>query len=95
MHFAGDGDTSVQVHCSPCRFAQLAAVELLTQRTGDSNSSDEELDANNIKFFESHGVEGSTDSKADVTLGKAEKRDARSKYFFHHSLFETVGLETL
>ncbi|KAM9565232.1 ankyrin repeat domain-containing protein 42 isoform 4-T7 [Guaruba guarouba] len=63
------------------RFAQLAAVEFLTQRTGDSNSSDEELDANNIKFFESHGVEGSTDSKADLTLGKAEKRDARMRAY--------------
>ncbi|NWS48818.1 ANR42 protein, partial [Probosciger aterrimus] len=63
------------------RFAQLAAMELLTQRPGDSNSSDEELDANNIKFFESHGVEGSTDSKADVTLGKAEKRDARMRAY--------------
>ncbi|XP_051476792.1 ankyrin repeat domain-containing protein 42 isoform X2 [Apus apus] len=63
------------------RFAQLAAVELLTQRTGDSNSSDEELDANNIQFFERHGVEGSTDSKEDLTLGKAEKRNARIRAY--------------
>ncbi|XP_065688913.2 ankyrin repeat domain-containing protein 42 isoform X2 [Patagioenas fasciata] len=63
------------------RFAQLAAVELLTQRTGDSNSSDEELDANNIKFFERHGVEGSTDSKEDLTLDKAEKRNARIRAY--------------
>ena len=55
-------------------------MELLTQRTGDSNSSDEELDANNMKFFERHGVEGSTDSKEDLTLDKAEKRNARSKH---------------
>nr|XP_047911181.1 ankyrin repeat domain-containing protein 42 isoform X3 [Anser cygnoides] len=60
------------------RFAQLAAVELLTQRTGDSNSSDEELDANNARFFERHGVEGSTDSKEDLILDKAEKRNARN-----------------
>lgn len=71
----------MEVHCSLCRFAQPAAVELLTQRTGDSNSSDEELDANNIKFFERHGVEGSTDSKEDLTLDKAEKMNARSKYY--------------
>ncbi|OXB55377.1 hypothetical protein ASZ78_010586 [Callipepla squamata] len=58
-------------------FAQLAAVELLTQRTGDSYSSDEELDSSNIKFFERHGVEGSTDSKEDFILDKAEKRNAR------------------
>ncbi|XP_075273010.1 ankyrin repeat domain-containing protein 42 isoform X6 [Opisthocomus hoazin] len=63
------------------RFAQLAAVELLTERTGDSNSSDEELDANNIKFFERHGVEGSTDSKEDLTLDKAEKRNARIRAY--------------
>ncbi|XP_054689396.1 ankyrin repeat domain-containing protein 42 isoform X3 [Grus americana] len=63
------------------RFAQLAAVELLTQRTGDSNSSDEELDANNIKFFERHSVEGSTDSKEDLTLDKAEKRNARIRAY--------------
>ncbi|NXS55741.1 ANR42 protein, partial [Brachypteracias leptosomus] len=63
------------------RFAQLAAVELLTQRTGDSNSSDEELDANNIKFFERHGVEGSTDNKEDFTLDEAEKRNARIRAY--------------
>ncbi|XP_013805785.2 ankyrin repeat domain-containing protein 42 isoform X3 [Apteryx mantelli] len=63
------------------RFAQLAAVELLTQRTGDSNSDDEELDANNIKFFERHGVEGSTDSKEDLTLDKAERRNARIRAY--------------
>ncbi|KAJ7399173.1 hypothetical protein BTVI_117552 [Pitangus sulphuratus] len=62
------------------RCAHLAAVQLLIPRTGDSNSSDEELDANNIKFFERHGVEGSTDSKEDLTLDKAEKRNARSKH---------------
>uniref|UniRef100_A0A8B9SGR0 Ankyrin repeat domain-containing protein 42 n=1 Tax=Anas platyrhynchos TaxID=8839 RepID=A0A8B9SGR0_ANAPL len=63
------------------RFAQLAAVELLTQRTGDSNSSDEELDANNAKFFERHGVEGSTDSKEDLILNKAEKRNAHIRAY--------------
>ncbi|KAM9388504.1 ankyrin repeat domain-containing protein 42 [Phaethornis superciliosus] len=63
------------------RFAHLAAVDLLRQRTGDCNSSDEELDANNIKFFESHGVEGSTDSKEDLSLDKAEKRNARIRAY--------------
>ncbi|XP_009991147.1 PREDICTED: ankyrin repeat domain-containing protein 42 [Tauraco erythrolophus] len=63
------------------RFSQQAAAELLTQRTGDSNSSDEELDANNIKFFERHGVEGSTDSKEDLTLDKTEKRNARIRAY--------------
>lgn len=61
----------------PCRFAQLAAVELLTQVTGDN--SDEELDINDVRFFDRHGVEGSTDSKEDLTLDKVNKRDARSK----------------
>ncbi|XP_041879988.1 ankyrin repeat domain-containing protein 42 isoform X2 [Corvus kubaryi] len=63
------------------RFGHLAAVELLTPRTGDGNSSDEELDANNIKFFETHGVEGSTDSKEDLILDKAEKRNARIRAY--------------
>ncbi|NXC51194.1 ANR42 protein, partial [Penelope pileata] len=63
------------------RFAQLAAVELLTQRTGDSSSSDEELDASNAKFFERHSVEGSTDSKEDLILDKAEKRNARMRAY--------------
>lgn len=56
-------------------------MELLTPRTGNNNSSDEELDANDIKFFETHGVEGSIDSKEDLTLDKAEKRNARSKHY--------------
>ncbi|NXU58104.1 ANR42 protein, partial [Turnix velox] len=59
------------------RFGQLAAVELLTQGSGDSNSNDEELEANNVKFFETCDVEGSTDSKQDLTLDKAERRNAR------------------
>ncbi|NXI46934.1 ANR42 protein, partial [Galbula dea] len=63
------------------RCAQVAAVELLAQRTGDSNSSDEELDASNIKFFERHGVEGSTDCKGDLTLDEAEKRNARMRAY--------------
>uniref|UniRef100_A0A803VL21 Ankyrin repeat domain 42 n=1 Tax=Ficedula albicollis TaxID=59894 RepID=A0A803VL21_FICAL len=63
------------------RFRHLAAVELLTPRTANDNSSDEELDANNMKFFETHGVEGSTDSKEDLTLDKAEKRNARMRAY--------------
>ncbi|NXC29212.1 ANR42 protein, partial [Campylorhamphus procurvoides] len=64
------------------RCGHLAAVGLLIRRTGDSNSSDEELDANNIRFFERHGVEGSTDSKEDLTLDKAEKRNARIRAYY-------------
>ncbi|XP_010177109.1 PREDICTED: LOW QUALITY PROTEIN: ankyrin repeat domain-containing protein 42-like, partial [Mesitornis unicolor] len=63
------------------RSAQLAAMELLAQRTGDSNSSDEEPDASNMEFFERHGVEGSTDSKEDLSLDKAEKRNARIRAY--------------
>ncbi|XP_025047442.1 ankyrin repeat domain-containing protein 42 isoform X3 [Alligator sinensis] len=61
------------------RFAQLAAVELLTQVTGDN--SDEELDINDVRFFDRHGVEGSTDSKEDLTLDKVNKRDARIRAY--------------
>uniref|UniRef100_A0A8B9R454 ANK_REP_REGION domain-containing protein n=1 Tax=Anas platyrhynchos TaxID=8839 RepID=A0A8B9R454_ANAPL len=39
------------------------------------------LDANNAKFFERHGVEGSTDSKEDLILSKAEKRNARIRAY--------------
>ncbi|NWY46439.1 ANR42 protein, partial [Sylvia atricapilla] len=63
------------------RFSHVAAVELLTPGTGNNNSSDEELDANNIKFFETHGVEGSTDSKEDLTPDKAEKMNARIRAY--------------
>ncbi|XP_062343505.1 ankyrin repeat domain-containing protein 42 isoform X3 [Cinclus cinclus] len=63
------------------RFGHLAAVELLTPRTANNNCSDEELDANNVKFFETHGVEGSTDSKEDLTLDKAEKSNARLRAY--------------
>uniref|UniRef100_A0A8C5TM46 Ankyrin repeat domain 42 n=1 Tax=Malurus cyaneus samueli TaxID=2593467 RepID=A0A8C5TM46_9PASS len=63
------------------RFVHLAAVALLTPRTGDSNCSDEELDANNVKGFETHGVEGSTDSKEDLTLDKTEKKNARIRAY--------------
>nr|XP_038028123.1 ankyrin repeat domain-containing protein 42-like [Anas platyrhynchos] len=38
-------------------------------------------DANNAKFFERHGVEGSTDSKEDLILSKAEKRNARIRAY--------------
>ena len=64
-------------------------MELLTQRTGDGNSSDEELDASNIAFFERHGVEGSTDSKEDLILDKEEKRNARSKHCLSSLLIPT------
>ncbi|XP_064025516.1 ankyrin repeat domain-containing protein 42 isoform X1 [Pogoniulus pusillus] len=63
------------------RFAQGAAVDLLTQITGDSNPSDEELDASNDKFFERHGVEGSTDRKEDLTLDKEQKKNARIRAY--------------
>ncbi|XP_068002198.1 ankyrin repeat domain-containing protein 42 [Melanerpes formicivorus] len=63
------------------RFAQVAAVDLLTQVTGDSASSEEELDAKNVKFFESHGVEGSTDSRGDLTLDKEQRRNARIRAY--------------
>ncbi|NWY68495.1 ANR42 protein, partial [Erithacus rubecula] len=63
------------------RFGHLAAVELLPPITANDHSSDEELDANNIKLFERHGVEESTDSKEDLTLDEAEKRNARMRAY--------------
>ncbi|NXX88125.1 ANR42 protein, partial [Centropus bengalensis] len=85
IEMGADGDITNDAGETPKdvakRFAQQAAVKLLAQSTGDSNSSDEEQDANNIKVFERHGVEGSTDSKGDLTLDKAEKRDARVRAY--------------
>ncbi|NWR71555.1 ANR42 protein, partial [Centropus unirufus] len=85
IEMGADGDITNDAGETPKdvakRFAQQAAVKLLAQSTGDSNSSDEEQDANNIKFFERHGVEGSTDSKGDLTLDKAEKRNARVRAY--------------
>uniref|UniRef100_A0A8D0GGC0 Uncharacterized protein n=1 Tax=Sphenodon punctatus TaxID=8508 RepID=A0A8D0GGC0_SPHPU len=61
-----------------CRFAQLAAVDLLRRETGDG--SDDELDTKDVRFFERHGVEGSTDSKDDVHREEGDKRDARGEF---------------
>ncbi|XP_061484938.1 ankyrin repeat domain-containing protein 42 isoform X4 [Rhineura floridana] len=57
------------------RFAQLAAVQYLSKRMG--NDSDEEIDVNDPRFFESHRVEGSTDCRSDVSAGKEDRTDSR------------------
>ncbi|EMP35014.1 Ankyrin repeat domain-containing protein 42 [Chelonia mydas] len=57
------------------RFAQLAAAELLRRAMGDD--SDEEIDDNDERFFDRHGVEGSTDTTEDLIPDEAKKRDAR------------------
>ncbi|XP_063160809.1 ankyrin repeat domain-containing protein 42 [Candoia aspera] len=61
------------------RFAQLAAVAYLKNKIG--NDSDEELDIKDPKFFESHGVEGSTDDKGDLNADKQDKTDARERAY--------------
>nr|XP_048697104.1 ankyrin repeat domain-containing protein 42 isoform X4 [Caretta caretta] len=58
------------------RFAQLAAAELLRRAMGDD--SDEEIDDNDERFFDRHGVEGSTDTTEDFIPDEAKKRDARN-----------------
>ncbi|XP_053241448.1 ankyrin repeat domain-containing protein 42 [Podarcis raffonei] len=61
------------------RFAQLATVEYLRQKMG--NDSDEEIDVEDPRFFESHGVEGSTDSKSDVYSKKQDRADSRERAY--------------
>ncbi|XP_062983457.1 ankyrin repeat domain-containing protein 42 [Elgaria multicarinata webbii] len=62
------------------RFAQLAAVEYLRSKMG--NDSDEEIDVQDPQFFERHGVEGSTDCKADLNVGKQDKTDSRERAYW-------------
>ncbi|XP_029458083.1 ankyrin repeat domain-containing protein 42 [Rhinatrema bivittatum] len=61
------------------RFAQLAAVKLLGGSMEDE--SDEELEEDNPKFFERHGVEGSTDNRDDLHLSAMEKKEARMRAY--------------
>ncbi|XP_061484936.1 ankyrin repeat domain-containing protein 42 isoform X2 [Rhineura floridana] len=61
------------------RFAQLAAVQYLSKRMG--NDSDEEIDVNDPRFFESHRVEGSTDCRSDVSAGKEDRTDSRERAY--------------
>ncbi|CAM4358546.1 unnamed protein product [Caretta caretta] len=61
------------------RFAQLAAAELLRRAMGDD--SDEEIDDNDERFFDRHGVEGSTDTTEDFIPDEAKKRDARIRAY--------------
>ncbi|XP_067423566.1 ankyrin repeat domain-containing protein 42 isoform X3 [Emydura macquarii macquarii] len=61
------------------RFAHLAAVELLRRAMGDD--SDEELNDNAIRFFDRHGVEGSTDATGDLIPDKVKKREARIRAY--------------
>ncbi|XP_074839601.1 ankyrin repeat domain-containing protein 42 [Carettochelys insculpta] len=61
------------------RFTQLAAVELLSRCMRDD--SDEEIDVTDVRFFDRHGVEGSTDATEDLKLDEAKKRDARIRAY--------------
>nr|XP_033803600.1 ankyrin repeat domain-containing protein 42 isoform X2 [Geotrypetes seraphini] len=61
------------------RFAQLAAVKLLGG--SEEDESDEELGDDDPKFFERHGVEGSTDNKDDLHLSALEKKEARIRAY--------------
>ncbi|XP_053561049.1 LOW QUALITY PROTEIN: ankyrin repeat domain-containing protein 42 [Bombina bombina] len=61
------------------RFAQLAAVALL--RGSVEEYSDEELDDDDPRFFERHGVEGNTDQQNDLSLSPEEKKQARMRAY--------------
>ncbi|XP_053168703.1 ankyrin repeat domain-containing protein 42 isoform X1 [Hemicordylus capensis] len=61
------------------RFAQLAAAEYLKKKMG--NDSEEEIDEEDVRFFERHSVEGSTDCKESVHVDKQSKTDARARAY--------------
>ncbi|XP_072849607.2 ankyrin repeat domain-containing protein 42 [Pogona vitticeps] len=61
------------------RFAQLAVVEYLRNKMG--NDSDEEIEVQDSRFFERHGVEGSTDCKSDLKVEKQDQKDSRERAY--------------
>lgn len=63
------------------RFAQLAAVKLLEGLQKYDVDDYVEVDENDIKFFERHGVEGSTDAKDDLCLSESDKTNARMRAY--------------
>ncbi|XP_048217610.1 ankyrin repeat domain-containing protein 42 isoform X2 [Perognathus longimembris pacificus] len=63
------------------RFAHLAAVKLLEGLQKYDINDLNEIDDNDMKFFIRHGVEGSTDSKSDLSLSESEKTDARMRAY--------------
>ncbi|XP_028903921.1 ankyrin repeat domain-containing protein 42 [Ornithorhynchus anatinus] len=70
------------------RFASLAAGQLLGALQGAD--SPEVIDEKDIRFFKSHGVEGSTDAKGDCDPGEAERTEARMRA--HKKIGELEGL---
>ncbi|XP_031817709.1 ankyrin repeat domain-containing protein 42 isoform X3 [Sarcophilus harrisii] len=69
-----DGETAAD---TAKKFAHLSAVSLLAGLQKYEVEDHTEIDDQDMKFFERHGVEGSTDAKNELSQSEAEKRDAR------------------
>ncbi|XP_036115356.1 ankyrin repeat domain-containing protein 42 isoform X6 [Molossus molossus] len=63
------------------RFAHLAAVKLLEGLQKYDIDDENEVDEDDMKYFIRHGVEGSTDAKADLYLNESDKTDARMRAY--------------
>lgn len=61
------------------RFAQLAVVEYLGSKMG--NDSEEEISDDDVRFFERHSVEGSTDMKSELHVPKQDRVNARERAY--------------
>ncbi|XP_074073110.1 ankyrin repeat domain-containing protein 42 [Macrotis lagotis] len=63
------------------KFAHLSAVSLLAGLQKYEIEENLEIGDQDAKFFERHGVEGSTDAKNELSQGEAEKIDARIRAY--------------
>ncbi|XP_051843184.1 ankyrin repeat domain-containing protein 42 isoform X2 [Antechinus flavipes] len=73
-----DGETAAD---TAKKFAHLSAVSLLAGLQKYEVEDHTEIDDQDVKFFEKHGVEGSTDAKNELSQSEAEKRDARIRAY--------------
>ncbi|XP_016277440.2 ankyrin repeat domain-containing protein 42 isoform X1 [Monodelphis domestica] len=63
------------------RFAHLSAVSLLVGQQKYEVEENDKIDNQDVKFFERHGVEGSTDVRDELSQSEAEKTDARIRAY--------------
>ncbi|XP_068927056.1 ankyrin repeat domain-containing protein 42 [Petaurus breviceps papuanus] len=73
-----DGETAAD---TAKKFAHLSAVSLLSGLQKYEVEENTEIDDQDMKFFERHGVEGSTDAKDELSQSEAEKTDARIRAY--------------
>ncbi|XP_027704145.1 ankyrin repeat domain-containing protein 42 isoform X1 [Vombatus ursinus] len=73
-----DGETAAD---TAKKFAHLSAVSLLAGLQKYEVEENDEIDDQDVKFFERHGVEGSTDAKDELRQSEAEKTNARKRAY--------------